>query len=176
MPTENASWAVLRDVLAERYDEFRTRLTRWLGSEELASESLNETWLRLHRQDELEPVRSPAAFILRIAANIASDRRRADNRRARRSDVRALLDIASPAPDPAQEVEARLQVEALQSAIAELPERAREILIAARLHGLQQDEIAERFGISTRMVRIELRRAVDFCAARVRQGATKDRS
>lgn len=51
VPTENATWALLRDVLAERYDELRTRLSRWLGSDELARESLNETWLRLHRED-----------------------------------------------------------------------------------------------------------------------------
>ena len=43
------TWALLRDLLTDRYTEFKVRLTRRLGSEELASESLHETWLRLHR-------------------------------------------------------------------------------------------------------------------------------
>jgi hypothetical protein len=43
------TWALLRDLLTDRYTEFKVRLTRRLGSEELASESLHETWLRLNR-------------------------------------------------------------------------------------------------------------------------------
>lgn len=172
MSIENATWAALRDVLAERYDEFRKRLTRWLGSEELARESLNETWLRLHRDGEPGLVQSPAAYVLRTAANIATDRRRADQRQARRSDVDALLGVASPQPDPAREIEARQELERLQRAIAELPERSREILIAARVEGRGQREIAARFGISTRMVRIELRRALDQCEAEMQRRGT----
>lgn len=166
------SWTALRNLLADRYDEFRARLTRRLGSEELASESLNETWLRLHRHDDAGPVQSPSGYVLRMAVNIATDHRRMENRRARRSDVRAALEIPDPAPDPSRDVEARLQLEALQQAIETLPERARDILIAARLQGLPQQDIADRFGITSRMVRIELRRALDHCEARLEENTT----
>ncbi|MGY3621408.1 RNA polymerase sigma factor [Bradyrhizobium sp. USDA 10063] len=159
------TWAALRDLLADRYDELRARLARRLGSEELASESLNEAWLRLHRQDDAGAMQSPIGYVLRMAVNIATDHRRAESRRARRSEVRAALEIPDTAPDPAREVEGRLQLEALQQAIETLPERSREILIAARLHGLPQQDIADRFGITTRMVRMELRRALDHCEA-----------
>jgi RNA polymerase sigma-70 factor (ECF subfamily) len=168
----NMTWAALRDLLTERYDEFKVRLTRRLGSEELASESLNETWLRLHRQDDAGVVQSPMGYVLRMAINVAVDYRRAENRRARRSDVSTALEIADPAPGPAREAEARLQLEELRHAIETLPDRARDILIAARLQGLAQQDIAARFGITPRMVRIELRRALDHCEVHLENNAT----
>ena len=168
------TWTALRDLLVDRYDEFRVRLARRLGSEELASESLNETWLRLHRQDDAAPMHSPSGYVLRTAFNIAIDRRRMESRRARRSDVLAALEIPDPAPDPAREFEARLQLKAVQQAIETLPRRTREILIAARLEGLPQQDIANRFGITPRMVRIELRRALDHCEACLEKSTTND--
>lgn len=168
------TWAVLRDLLADRYDEFRVRLTHRLGSAELASESLHETWLHLNRYDDVGPVHSPVAYVMRIALNIATDCRRAEGRRAHRSETRAMLEIADPAPGPAREAEGRIQLQALQRAIDALPERSREILTAARLQGLSQQEIADRFGISTRMVRIELRRALDCCEAELAKDDTAD--
>ena len=168
----NTTWAALRDLLANRYDEFRARLTRRLGSEELASESLNETWLQLHRQDEAVSIQSPTGYVLRTAVNIATDHRRMETRRARRADVLAALDIPDPAPGPQREAEARFQLEALQAAIDVLPERTREILIAARLRGQSQQDIADRFGITARMVRIELRRALDLCEAHLEKNTT----
>ena len=168
------TWAALRELLTDRYDDFRTRLTRRLGSEELANESLNETWLRLHRHDDAGMVQSPAGYVLRMAVNIATDHRRAENRHARRSETRAALEIPDPAPGPAREAEARLQLEALRHAIETLPERTREILIAARLQELPQQEIADRLGITTRMVRFELRRALDHCEAYLEKNAAMD--
>jgi RNA polymerase sigma-70 factor (ECF subfamily) len=174
VPTENATWTLLRDVLAERYDELRARLTRWLGSDELARESLNEAWLRLHREDQPGPVHNPAHYVLRTAANIATDWRRGDGRRARRFEVKAVLEVASSAPDAEREVGARQEFALLQRAVNQLPERTRKILIAARLQGRGQQEIAAEFGISTRMVRLELKRALDFCESEM-QKAPDDR-
>ena len=160
------SWEILRELLADQYDVFRTRLTRRLGSAELADESLNETWLRLHRQDEVGIVQSPARYVLQMAMNIATDHRRRESRVARRSDVRIALDVMpDPAPGPEREVAARLEVEALQRAIVLLPYRARAILIARRVEGLSQKQLADRFGMSPRMVRLELQRALEHCEA-----------
>ncbi len=55
------TWAGLRDLLSDQYDELRVRLTRRLGSEELARESLHETWVRLNRHDDVGPEQSPDA-------------------------------------------------------------------------------------------------------------------
>jgi RNA polymerase sigma factor (sigma-70 family) len=166
--------AALRDLLAARYDEFRIRLMRKLGSEELASVMLHETWLRLHRQDEVGPVKSPTGYLMRMAVNIATDFHRAEGRRLRRSEVRSMLEIADLAPGPEQLAEAHFAFEAFQRAVRELPERARAILIAARIEGVPHQAIADRFGISKRMVQIELKRAVEYCEAQLDRKVAAD--
>jgi RNA polymerase sigma factor (sigma-70 family) len=168
------NWALLRGVLAERYEELKGRLTRYFGSEELASESLHETWLRLYRAGSPASVESPPAYLLRIAANIARDRLRAENRRARRSEVAAVLGIADPMPGPDRTAQARLELAALERAIRDLPERSRTILLASRLEGLTHQAIADRLGISKRTVQYELERAVETLEARIGKNGGKD--
>jgi RNA polymerase sigma-70 factor (ECF subfamily) len=78
-----------------------------------------------------------------------------------------LIDFADDAPDPARVAEARSDLRVLEAAIAELPARRRDILLAARLDNLPRQEIAKRLGISLRLVEKELHLAQAFCLARL---------
>jgi RNA polymerase sigma factor (sigma-70 family) len=64
-------------------------------------------------------------------------------------------------------------VEALQQALEGLTPRRREILLASRLEGVPLREIAQRHGISQRMVEIELRRALAYCSLRLDREAVQ---
>jgi RNA polymerase sigma factor (sigma-70 family) len=161
------TWALLRDLLSDRYAELKAKLTRRLGSEELASESLHETWLRLNRPGDVGSIERPSAYLLRIAINIATDRLRAESSRARRSDIDALLGGGGESPDPASELQARLELQVVERAIRGLPERPRTILIASRLEGQTHDAIARQLGISRRTVLYELKRAVEYLDAQL---------
>jgi RNA polymerase sigma-70 factor (ECF subfamily) len=164
------TWVTLRRRLVERYDELRVLLTRRLGSEELARETLHETWLRLDRVDDVAVMQNPDAYLGRMALNLATDRQRLETRRARRSDVNAILeDIVDDAPGQAEKFESRRNLAIFEDAIRELSERRRAILIAARLDEEPHQRIAERFGISKRMVQIELKYALRHCKNRLEQ-------
>ena len=41
----DATWVALRQRLVEKYDELRIMLTGRLGSDDLARETLHETWI-----------------------------------------------------------------------------------------------------------------------------------
>ena len=56
----------LRRILAERYRQIRTRLTKRLGSESLADEALHETWLHLGKGGEIAPVANEEAYLLSL--------------------------------------------------------------------------------------------------------------
>jgi RNA polymerase sigma-70 factor (ECF subfamily) len=102
------------------------------------------------------------------------DRLRAENRRARRSEIKAALDIADQLPGPAEEVEARFAFAAFARAFREMPERRRAILSASRLEGLTHQMIAKRFGISKRTVQYELERAIAHLEARLEENDPAD--
>lgn len=70
-------------------------------------------------------------------------------------------------PTPLRVVAARRDVQALEAAMQELPPRQRAILAAARVDGLLNAEIADRFQISVAMVKKELGAAMRHCRARL---------
>jgi RNA polymerase sigma factor (sigma-70 family) len=166
--------STLRRLLVDRYDDLRRRLARRLGSTELATEVLHETYLRLDQGSaELGVVRSPKAYVFRAALNVAADHRRsAEGRRLNDLEIEALREIAAAAIDPHKAMEARLEVTTLERALDELTPRRRAILIAARLEEVPHAEIATRFGISTRMVEKELKTALLHCSLRLEKKLT----
>ncbi|MTD96299.1 sigma-70 family RNA polymerase sigma factor [Hyphomicrobium sp. xq] len=161
------TWATLRQLLVDRYDDLRRHLARRLESEELARETLHETWLRLDRTGEVASIKSPTGYLLRTALNIAVDRRRADSRLARPAEIAAVLEVADPASDPAAQAEGRMEIAALELALQELTPRRRAILLASRLDGTTLRQIAAELGISQRLVEMELKHALDHCAQRL---------
>jgi RNA polymerase sigma factor (sigma-70 family) len=169
----DTTWAMLRDLLVDRYDEFKWRLTRRLGSVELATETLHEVWLRLARTGSPGVVHSPESYVLRVALNVAFDRRHAEGRELPVSDVEALRHIDDDELDPERITAARSEIMALKRALDELPARCRSIFIAARVEGVPQADIAKRFRISTRMVERELKRAFDHFEVRLEKKAVK---
>ncbi|HEX3504686.1 MAG TPA: RNA polymerase sigma factor [Xanthobacteraceae bacterium] len=163
----------LRQAFAFAYDELRRRLTHRLGSVELASDALHDAWLRLDRAQSVGVVRSPTSYLLQIGFNAALKRRAADRRALGLADAGMALGIADETPDPEQAMIARSEVEALGRALAEMPPRRRDILLASRLEGLTMSEIAQQLGVSLRLAELELQHALAHCAQRLNRQAVQ---
>jgi RNA polymerase sigma factor (sigma-70 family) len=158
----------LRDFFVAGYHDLRRRLTRRLGSADLANDVLQETWLRLDsRTGDAAAISRPQDYILRVALNIASDQKRSERRRLTYSEVEALYHFVETAVDLEQDLEARSELKALGRAFNELSARQRAILVGVRVHGTAHAELAKQFGISERMVDKDLRRALEHCADRL---------
>jgi len=163
----------LRRLLLDRYDDLSARLTRRLGSAELASDALQDTWLRLAHAETIGHVRNPASYLFRIVCNVARDRQTSDRRLLAAVEIDSMFNLADEAPDPAHVAEMRSDLKKLEAVMAELPERRREILLAARLDNMPHQEIADRLGISLRLVSKELKLAHEYCLLRL--GRTVDK-
>lgn len=149
------------------YPDFRERLRRRLGSADLAEEALNEVYVKLSQTEKRYSITNIPAYLFRLTLNAAVDQRRAGAKLASASEIDEAMEIADGAPDPLQVAEGRRELALLREAIATLTERRRKILIAARIDGLSCREIAQEMGLSKRTVEVELRHAVDHCAARL---------
>ncbi|MEX7329343.1 RNA polymerase sigma factor, partial [Pseudomonas aeruginosa] len=62
----DANRTMLRSFLADRYDDLKQRLSRRLGSAELAGDALQDTYVRLGRAEVAGAVQSPAAYLFRM--------------------------------------------------------------------------------------------------------------
>jgi RNA polymerase sigma-70 factor (ECF subfamily) len=165
----DANITALRELLLEHYSGLGRQLTRRLGSADLVSDVLQETYLRLQEKNDIGAVRSPKAYLFRVALNIATDRRRAENRRLTVDEVDALLDLPDDRPDAARVIEDRSEVSLLRRAIAELPERRRAVLLWSRIEGLPHRTIAARLGVAVRTVETDLKQALEHCAERLQR-------
>ncbi len=159
---------VLLDYLTKRYGELKLRLARVLRNADLAGDALQDTWLRLHSQeDEGAAIQSPRAYLMRMAANAAVDIQRRHGQSLPHEDVSALLDLADPAPGPMRVAEARSDLGVLVRLLNQLPRRQREVIVLVRWEGMPQKEVARKLGVSLRTVETDLKRAHDYLDTRM---------
>jgi RNA polymerase sigma-70 factor (ECF subfamily) len=152
----------MRHRLLDGYDELVRRLTRRLGSADLAREVIHETYLRFERVGDMEPVRNPDGYIYRTAVNIAKNKGTIERRYLNASDTELLIGIVDEAPDPERSAQARSQAEVLKRALTQLPPRRREIFEASWGDEVPHAELALRYGVHVRTIQRELEQAAKF--------------
>ena len=157
----------LRETLSADYESLAGRLARRLGSADLAREALHETFLRLDRISEAVPVRSPSEYLFRTAINFAKDRRKSDRHLLSAGEIGAITDIPDEGPDPSAVAEGRLDLQKLEKALAELPERQRRVFLAAHVDQLHHKDIANLLGINVRTVDFDLQHAMVHLSRRL---------
>ena len=72
-------------------------------------------------------------------------------------------------PDAAQALAARERIELMSEAIAQLPDRCREVMCLAALRGRSNAEIARELRLSESTVRVQLARGIRKCASTLRE-------
>lgn len=135
-----------------------------LRSEQEAKEVAQEAYVRLLSLEDSGAVSFLRAFLFKTAANLAVDRIRSRNRQQQAVDA-GLCDESREAPTPDREVANAQEVEVVQRLIAELPPKCRHAFLMHRVHGAEFSEIAREMGLSERMVRHYVLRAVLYCRA-----------
>jgi RNA polymerase sigma-70 factor (ECF subfamily) len=119
-----------------------------------AEDAVQEGFLRAHQAlDRFDPAQAFGAWLNRIVANAALDL-------ARRRKVRNAEDISESIPatfrDPAESGELR---ERLEAALAQLPDRARAVIVMHDIEGFTHAEIGEMLSIPGGTARSDLHHA-----------------
>ncbi|MCU0906302.1 MAG: RNA polymerase sigma factor [Rhodobacteraceae bacterium] len=118
-------------------------------AEDVAQEAMLRLWQQAAHWQQGEA--QVSTWVYRVTANLCTDRLR---RRRTRGTVD--LEAAGDPPDGAPGAEARLhaaaRTEALQSALATLPDRQRQAVVLRHIEGLGNPEIAEILGIGVEAV------------------------
>lgn len=134
-------------------------LTARLRDPDLVEDVLQELWLKLDVAAS-GPIADPAAYLYRMANNLAFDKRRSDMRRSAREGVwLSVQSEENDEPDAERVLIAREKLQELQGAIAALPERTSHIFRRYRLDGVPRRDIAFEEGISVSAVEKHLKRA-----------------
>jgi RNA polymerase sigma-70 factor (ECF subfamily) len=131
----------------------------------LADDLVQHTFLRLAEQGpELHPDSHLRAWLFAVARNAyASHARRATSER----DDAALEELASPPPD----VEARLLLGDVESALGRLRSEDREVLLLVGAEGLEQSTVARMLAVRPAALRQRLARARSRLLAELERSA-----
>jgi RNA polymerase sigma factor (sigma-70 family) len=151
-------------LFSEHNDSLIQFLATRLRSVQEAKEVAQEAYVRLLSLEDSGAVSFLRAFLFKTAANLAVDRIRSRNRQRQALDA-GLCDESREAPTPDREAASAQEMEIVRHLVAELPPKCRRAFLLHRVHGAEFSEIAEEMGLSERMVRHYVLRAVLYCRA-----------
>jgi RNA polymerase sigma-70 factor (ECF subfamily) len=150
-------------AFAELYERHRravfTFLLHLTGARPSAEDLLQEAFLRVWRsRGEYRASGQFRSWVFTIARHLGMDRFRRQG--LTWEDDPAALETAVAGETPDRRVEARDELARVQRALAELPPAQREVIVLARLAGLNAGEVAQVTGSTPGAVRVQLHRAL----------------
>jgi RNA polymerase sigma factor (sigma-70 family) len=132
------------------------------GSAQEAQEVAQEAYARMLALDRPGTVSYLERYLWKIAAHIASDRKRHRDVRAR-LDPMAFSDMERVERSPETVVDVAQQMAILTRALEELTPKCLEAFHLRVLQGMAFDEVGMKMGISARMAKKYVARALEHC-------------
>lgn len=149
---------------------------RMMGNRQDGEDAAQEAMVRIWQK--LPQYRGEAAFstwVYRVTASACTDAIRKRSLRAQPSLEAMREEGVEPqdgAPTPQQAVENTERREAMQRAIAGVPEQMRSVFLLRDVHGLSVEETARALNVSSGTVKSRLSRAREKIAAALRECGT----
>ena len=148
--------ALSPDTVERLFAEHNRSLIRFLRtrlrSEQEARDVAQEAYVRLLQIDQPGTISFLRAYLFRTALNIATDRMRADGIRQHAHRDPVFDDVAHE-PDPERRADARQQLGLVLESLRDLPSKPRLAFLWHRVSDMSIPEVAERLGVTERMVR-----------------------
>jgi len=157
-------------AMAEQRPELLAYLQKRLGDRDAAADLTQETLSRMMKYRDADDIEDRRLMLFRIANNLVYEYHRM-RQRHHAGDHYPLDDVGplrSPDPPVDAIIDARRAIDTLlKRTIIELPPKCRLAFMLSRFDGLSYPQIAERMGISVKMVEKHITKALLACRAAV---------
>lgn len=140
----------------------RRRVTQSWEAQDIAQ----EVYLRMLRLDEqtAAAILNPRAYLFTVAANLVKERAMVQRRDAAEVSIEDVAStLAAPGGSAEDEAEREASRRRLARTLDRLPPRCKAVLLMQHRDGMSYREIAEKFGVSTHMVKKYVVRALLLC-------------
>lgn len=149
------------------FEEYGSSLMRYLvfrvGNESDASDLSQEAYLRLTRVARADLIEKPAAYLFRIAANLANEFHLRHQRAPTTVPLESMESHLSDAGAFERQMEARSAIQALDVLLNQMPPLYKAVLLLRKRDGLSHAEIAQKLDLSPHTVHKYLTRALAQC-------------
>lgn len=171
---ENGSRAAFEELVYRYERPLYNYLRHRLGDAQLAEDAFQATFLQVHLKcRQFEPGRRLRPWLYRIAINQAIDLRRRNRRHkahsldaasrasAQTDETPSLLDfLEDRGAGPGKRLESAEDCQRIRSAVARLPEQARQLLTLVTYQGLKYQQAADALGIPVGTIKSRMHEAV----------------
>ena len=151
--------------------EYRPALKRFFGKRARqpadVEDLVQDVLLRLAVRGDWDSIGQPEAYLMRTATNVWRDYLRKKETRAEDGHEEFTEGHKWAEHGPPDEVEGIESVDAVLRALAELPERTRQVFVLCRVEGIRQKSVARRLGVSVSAVEKHMIRAISHLASRL---------
>lgn len=134
-----------------------------------AADLAQEVYLRMLRVSDPDSIRNPEAYLFAVAGNLVRENAIADRRQAESADVEEAesQQLLADLPDFDAPLDTGRRVERLREVLGQLSPKCRAAVVLQYRYELSYQEIAERLGVSTHMVKKYLAQALGHCRRRM---------
>jgi RNA polymerase sigma-70 factor (ECF subfamily) len=166
--TENKRTLVER-LFAEHGRAVQAFLFRRVRRHPDAAELAQEVYLRMLRVSDMTAIRNPEAYLYTVASNLAKEHARHERQDGAALDVDDPLvqEQLAELPAFASQLDAEQRIKRLREVLQQLPRKCQAAVALQYWQGLSYEEIAQRLGVSTHMVKKYLSQALVHCRRRM---------
>ena len=156
-------------LFAEHGGALQAFLFRRVHKHPDAAELAQEVYVRMLRVPDMESVRNPEAYLYTVASNLAKEHARQERRDGDVVDVDDPLvqEQLAELPSYAGQLDAQERIKRLREVLHQLSPKCQAAVVLQYWHGLSYDEIGQRLGVSTNMVKKYLSQALVHCRRRM---------
>jgi RNA polymerase sigma factor (sigma-70 family) len=134
-----------------------------------AAELAQEVYLRMLRITDMESVRNPEAYLYTVASNLVKEHARHERRGGDPLDVDdpGVQEQLAILPTVGGDLDTERRVVRLREVLRQLPPKCQAAVMMQYWQGMRYEEIAERLGVSSNMVKKYLSQALVHCRRRM---------
>ncbi|MBD9362564.1 sigma-70 family RNA polymerase sigma factor [Methylomonas fluvii] len=154
------------EALTKLYQEHHSWLLGWLNRRVQcrlqAEDHAHDTFMRVLTVQDMQAIREPRAYLMTIAKGLLINQwRRSAIEQAYWDSVAAYPEPLAPSPEEHAIILSTLQE--IDALLDELPAKVRSAFLLSQLDGLTYVQIAQRLGVSDRMVKKYMAQAMLHC-------------
>jgi RNA polymerase sigma factor (sigma-70 family) len=156
-------------LFAEHGGSLQAFLYRRVRRHPVAAELAQEAYVRMLRIPDMGAIRNPEAYLYTVASNLAKEHARHEPKGGSVLDVDDPLvqDQLAELPALGGQLDTEQRVKMLREVLHQLPPKCHAAVVLQYWQGLSYEEIGQRLGVSTHMVKKYLSQALVHCRRRM---------
>ena len=158
-------------LFAEHGRALQAYFYRRIKTKSDAPDLAQEVYARMLRVSDTEAIRNPQFYLYTVASNLVKEYALREQRQGKQQELEepSVQQRLGELPPLDSQLEGSQMVERLGTVLEQLPDRWRTALILQYRYGLTYQEIADRLGVPSNMVKKYLAQGLAHCRRRMAQ-------